>query len=282
MKTCTVDGAPVAYTDIGQGPVLLFVHGLYVTAALWDDLTARLSDRFRCIAPTWPLGAQDQLAGHADVSAAASARRIAHFVEQLDLDDVTIIANDTGGGLVLTMLGDQTLDLSRIGRLVLTNCDSYEHFPPGSFRPIVNICRASADIGGVILAGLASKRGQQVFLNAVCKKPLSAQRQADVFGAFATSKTTRKEGARTTATLDPTLTLAASAAIEKFDKPVLLAWATDDNLFFPLSHGERLHDAFPNSTLVTIPGSATYVMLDAPDHLATAITEFITPGSKPN
>lgn len=43
MKTCTVDGAPVAYTDVGQGPVLLFVHGVYVTGALWDDLTARLT-----------------------------------------------------------------------------------------------------------------------------------------------------------------------------------------------------------------------------------------------
>lgn len=278
MKTCTVDGAPVAYTDVGQGPVLLFVHGLYVTAALWDDLIARLRDRFRCIAPTWPLGAQDQLAGDADVGAAASARRIAHFVEQLDLDDVTIVANDTGGGLVLTMLGDQTLDLFRIARLVLTNCDSYEHFPPGSFRPIVNICRASAGLGGVLLAGLAAKRGQQVFLNAVCKKPLSAQRQADVFGAFATSKASRKEAVRTTATLDPQLTLAASEAIEKFDKPVLLAWAADDDLFFPLSHAERLRGAFPNSTLVTIPDSATYVMLDAPDQLAATITEFIKPG----
>ena len=243
MKTCTADGAPVAYTDVGQGPVLLFVHGIYVTGALWDDLTARLSDRFRCIAPTWPLGAQDQLASDADVGAAASACRIAHFAEQLDLDDVTIVANDTGGGIVLTMLGDQTLDLSWIRRLVLTNCDSYEHVPPGSFRPIVKICRASAGIGGVILAGLAGKRGQQVFLKAVCKKPISADRQAEVFGAFATSKASRKEGVRTTATLDPKLTLAASEAIEKFDKPVLLAWATDDDRFFPLSHAERLRDA---------------------------------------
>lgn len=278
MKTCTVDGAPVAYTDVGQGPVLLFVHGVYVTGALWDDLTARLSDRFRCIAPTWPLGAQDQLADDADVGAAASARRIAHFVEQLELDDVTIVANDTGGGIVLTMLGDQTLDLSWIGGLVLTNSDSYEHFPPGLFRPIVKICRASAGIGGVILARLASKRGQKVFLKAVCKKPISADRQAEIFGAFATSKASRKEGVRTTATLDPTLTLAASDAIEKFNKPVLLAWATDDDLFFPLSHAERLHDAFPNSNLVTIPHSATYVMLDAPDQLAAAIAAFIKPG----
>lgn len=277
MKTCTVDRASVAYTDVGYGPALLFVHGVYVTGALWDDLIARLSDRFRCISPTWPLGAQDQLAGDADVGAAASARRIVHFVEQLDLHDVTIIANDTGGGVVLTMLGDQTLDLSRIGRLVLTNCDSYEHFPPGSFRHIVRICRASARIGGVILSGLAGKRGQKFFLNAVCKKPISAARQAQIFGAFATSKATRKEGVRTTATLDPQLTLAAAEAIEKFDKPVLLAWATDDDLF-PLSHAERLCHAFPNSTLVTIPDSATYVMLDAPEQLAAGIAGFIQPG----
>ena len=66
------------------------------------------------------------------VGAEATARRIVHFIEALDVRDVTVVANDTGGGLVLTALGDATLDKSRIGRLVLTNCDSYEHFPPGS------------------------------------------------------------------------------------------------------------------------------------------------------
>jgi pimeloyl-ACP methyl ester carboxylesterase len=91
---------------------------------------SELGGGFRCVVPTWPLVAHSTPTDGADIGAEATARRIVHFIEALDLRDVTVVANDTGGGLVLAALGDATLDKSRIGRLVLTNCDSYEHFPP--------------------------------------------------------------------------------------------------------------------------------------------------------
>jgi pimeloyl-ACP methyl ester carboxylesterase len=154
-----VDGLEIEYTDAGQGPTVLFVHGVYVTGALWKDVVAELGDGFRCIAPTWPLGAHNTPTDGADLSAEAASRRIVHFMEVLDLTDVTVVANDTGGGLVLASLGDPALDTSRIARLVLTNCDSYEHFPPGSFAQIVKLCRFSATMGGAILRLLASGPG---------------------------------------------------------------------------------------------------------------------------
>jgi len=52
---CTVDGAIIDYTDSGSGPVVVFVHGVYVTGAIWDRVIAELGDRVRSIAPTWPL-----------------------------------------------------------------------------------------------------------------------------------------------------------------------------------------------------------------------------------
>src|SRR5271166_2841311 len=144
-----VDGVDIAYTDTdtGSGPTILFVHGVYVTGALRNDVVSELGGGFRCVVPTWPLGAHSTPTGGADLGAEATARRIVHFIEALDLRDVTVVANDTGGGLVLTALGDATLDKSRIGRLVLTNCDSYEHFPPGSFAHIVKLCRLSSTVG---------------------------------------------------------------------------------------------------------------------------------------
>jgi pimeloyl-ACP methyl ester carboxylesterase len=194
VKSCAVDGAPISYTDTGTGPVMLFVHGVYVTGALWNDVVADLGEPFRCIVPTWPLGAQEPVGGDVDLGAQAAARRIVHFIETLDLHDVTIIANDTGGGLTLATLGDDTLDLSRIARLVLTNSDSYEHFPPGSFASIVKICRLSPLLGGAILRGLATGPGQAFFLKAVCRTPPAPARQAEIFGAFATNAATRPGG----------------------------------------------------------------------------------------
>jgi pimeloyl-ACP methyl ester carboxylesterase len=170
-----VDGLDIAYTDTGQGPTVLFVHGVYVTGAVWNDVMAELGDGFRCIAPTWPLGAHSTPTDGADLGAEAASRRIVHFMEALDLSDVTVVANDTGGGLVLASLGDPGLDTSRIARLVLTNCDSYEHFPPGSFAQIVKLCRVSSRVGGGIVRLLATGPGQSFFLKAVSKHPPSRE-----------------------------------------------------------------------------------------------------------
>jgi pimeloyl-ACP methyl ester carboxylesterase len=268
--TVRVDGLDIAYTDTGAGPTILFVHGVYVAAAIWNDVVAELGDGFRSIAPTWPLGAHSTSTGGADIGAGAAAKRIVHFIEALDLTDVTVVANDTGGGLVLAALGDVTLDKSRIGRLVLTNCDSYEHFPPGSFAQIVKLCRFSSALGGAVIRLLATRAGRAFFLKAVCRTPPPQRRAREVFGAFATSSASRRDAVTVTASLDPALTLRASPAIEAFDKPVTLAWGTADKLF-PLAHAERLRDAFPIATLIEIPDCSAFVMLDAPAQLAGAI-----------
>ncbi|HXO78614.1 MAG TPA: alpha/beta hydrolase [Mycobacterium sp.] len=260
----------IEYTDTGQGPTVLFVHGVYVTGALWNDVVAELGDGFRCIAPTWPLGAHGTPTDGADLGAEAAARRIVHFMEALDLTDVTVVANDTGGGLVLASLGDPGLDTSRIARLVLTNCDSYEHFPPGSFSQIVKLCRFSSKVGGGIVRLLATGPGQSFFLKAVSKHPPTPERRREIFGAFATSGAARRDAVTVTASLDPALTLRAAPAIEAFDRPVTLTWGTEDRLF-PLDHARRLHDAFPHATLIETPGSSTFVMIDAPGKLAEAI-----------
>ena len=49
-----------------------------------------------------------------------------------------------------------------------------------------------------------------------------------------------------------------------------MVWGTDDALF-PLDHARRLAGDFPNSDLVEVPGSSTYVMLDAPNIVADAV-----------
>jgi pimeloyl-ACP methyl ester carboxylesterase len=270
--TTRVDGLDIEYADTGSGPTILFVHGVYVTGALWDDVIAELGEGFRCIAPTWPLGAHTTKTDGADIGAEAASRRIVHFIKALDLTEVTVVANDTGGGLVLAALGDTSLDTSRISRLVLTNCDSYEHFPPGSFAQIVKLCRFSSAVGGSILRLLATGPGQGFFLKAVSKHPPTPERQREIFGAFATSGSARRDAVTVTASLDPALTIKAGPAIEAFDKPVTLAWGTDDELF-PLAHAHRLRDAFPHATLIEIPDCSTFVMIDAPKKLAAAIRD---------
>jgi pimeloyl-ACP methyl ester carboxylesterase len=267
---CTVDGATIEYTDSGAGPVVVFVHGVYVTGAIWDRVVAELGDRVRSIAPTWPLGAHHPVPDGVDLDAAAAARRVVRLLQVLDLRDVTLVANDTGGGLVLSALGDPSLELERITRLVFTNCDSYEHFPPGQFRYVAQLCRVSPALGRALLKGLTTKLGQAVFLKAVSRRRLDPPERSAVFGEFLTNSTSRRQAVTLTASLDPALTLAAAPAIKKFQGRVTVVWGTDDALF-PLDHARRLAGDFPNADLVEVPGSLTYVMLDAPDIVARAV-----------
>ncbi|WP_239645566.1 alpha/beta hydrolase [Mycobacterium sp. UM_CSW] len=161
-----------------------------------------------------------------------------------------------------------------MARLVFTNCDSFEHFPPSGFAPLVKLCKISTTLGGAVLRLLATGPGQGQFASAVTRHGIDRDRRAAIFRGFASSAEVRREAVRLTADLNPRYTLAPTAAIEAYEKPVLIAWGNADKLF-PMAHACRLADAFPNATLQTIDDSATYVMLDQPEGTATAISAFV-------
>jgi pimeloyl-ACP methyl ester carboxylesterase len=266
-------GATIRYRDTGTGPTIVFVHGVYVGGGLWHDVVDRL-DGYRCIVPTWPLGAHEDPAPHADLSARAVAAMIPAFLDSLDVHDVTLVGNDTGGGLCLAALATGHVGLGRIARLVLTNCDSYEHFPPKGFDRIASISRKVPAFGRAFIRFLSSKPGRKFFMKAVTVRRPAPDVADRVFGAFATSKAARADALRTTQSLEASITLDSVDALRAFDRPVLLAWGDTDKLF-PLAHAERLQGDFPDARLRPIAGAATYVMLDQPDELARAIDEFI-------
>jgi pimeloyl-ACP methyl ester carboxylesterase len=251
------------------------VHGVYVTGALWDDVVHRLSTDHRCIAPTWPFGAHRTPVDKAvDLGVVACGRRVAGLLDALDLSDVTLVANDTGGGIVLSALGDSMLDWDRVSRLVFTNCDSFEHFPPAGFAPLVRLCRFNAVLGAVALRLLATGPGQGKFVSMVTRHGIEKTRRPALFGGFATSSVVRRNAVRFTAGLDPRYTLAATDAIKAWTKPVLIAWSDSDKLF-PIARARRLAETFPRAELRIIPDGSTYVMLDKPDETASAINAFV-------
>ena len=126
--------ARIQYRERGDGPPVVFVHGLLVNADLWRGVVPRVAEAgFRCIAPDWPLGSHEVAVPDADLTPPGVAALIAEFLEKLDLHDVTIVANDTGGALTQILM---TQHPERIARVVLTPSDSFTHFFPLLFRPL--------------------------------------------------------------------------------------------------------------------------------------------------
>jgi pimeloyl-ACP methyl ester carboxylesterase len=267
-----VDGITIRYHVVGDGRPVVFVHGVYIGGSIWDEVAARL-DGMRCIVPTWPFGAHRDPAPDADVSARAAARRIPGLLQALDLHEVTLVGNDTGGGLCLAALGSDHPGVARIGRLVLTNCDSYEHFPPKGFDKIAAVARRVPPIGTGLLWLFTTKPGQRMFLKSVCTNPPTGDAARRVFEAFPDSQGARRDALRLTQSLEPSVTLDAVGALKAFTNPVLLAWGDQDKLF-PLDHARRLEADFPDARLHVIEGASTYVMLDRPAELAAAINSW--------
>ncbi len=119
-------------------PPVVFVHGILVNGEMWAGVATALAERgVRSYAPDLPLGAHtDAMKPDADISPRGVARLVLSFLEALGLTGVTLAGNDTGGALCQFIIDT---DSSRIGRLVLTNCDAFDKFPPPSIAPMVKI-----------------------------------------------------------------------------------------------------------------------------------------------
>lgn len=95
-STLKVDGCNIAVTDVGRGPVLLFVHtGFW--SFIWRDLISRLAPDFRCICFDAPGTGQSDRLPVSSISLERASRTLTAIVEALNLDDITLVFHDLGG-----------------------------------------------------------------------------------------------------------------------------------------------------------------------------------------
>jgi pimeloyl-ACP methyl ester carboxylesterase len=270
-KEISLPSGTVRYREAGgEGPAIVFVHGYLVDGRLWDGVVDRLSDRFRCLAPDWPMGAQQvAMDPAADLSPPGVARTIADFLEALDLDQVTIVGNDSGGAMSQVLVAEHP---QRIGRLVLTNCDTHENFPPGIFKALPplaalpggpRLLAAPFRVGALARTAFASFARTEIPPELVASW-ISASRDPAVM----------RDLGKVTRGMNKRHTLAAAEKLRDGELPILLAWAPGDR-FFPIAYAERLAAETGNTRIVRIEAAKTFVPLDQPGPLSEAIAEFV-------
>ena len=260
----------VRYREAGEGKPVVFVHGYLVDGRLWDGVVDQLSDRFRCLAPDWPIGAQQvAMKPDADLSPYGIAAIIASFLEALDLDDVTIVGNDSGGAMSQVLV---TRHPERIGRLVLTNCDTHENFPPGPFKampPLAKLPGGMTVLAAPFRIGAVARAAFKPF----AKKPIPAELVASWMEPGLHDPDVKRDVKKVTVGMNKRYTLEAAEKLRSSELPILLTWAPGDRVF-PLKYAQRLAADTPNARIVEIPDSATFVPLDQPARLAEEIASF--------
>lgn len=273
QKDARLPQGVVRYRELGTGEPIVLVHGLLVNSLLWADVAELLAEDFRVIAPDLPLGSHTQpLNPGADLTPPGLARLVADFLAALDLQHATLVGNDTGGALCQLVAVHHG---ERVGRLVLTPCDSYESFPPPAFVPLMALGRVPGAvwaIGNSMRPRFAQRL--PIAYGWLSKKPIDDEVMRSFLRPIQTDRRIRQELAAVLRGVDKRYTLEAAEHFAGFEKPVLIAWAPEDR-FFKLSTAERLARDFPNARLERIDDSLTFVPVDRPRRLAELISAFV-------
>ncbi|MFE3545820.1 alpha/beta fold hydrolase [Nocardia sp. NPDC059177] len=271
-REVTLSAGRIRYHETGTGSPVVFVHGLLVNADLWRAVVPGLAAAgHRCLAPDWPLGAHSIPLPGADLTPTGLADLIAEFLDALDLVDVTLVANDTGGALTQILM---TRRPERIARVVLAAVDCYEVFPP---RPFAGLLRAATLPGAVRAATEALRlrlvQGLPIGFGWVAKHPVPQEIRDSYLLPSRHSAAIRADLRRFAAGVDNAATLAAAAKFGTVELPVLVVWPPEDKLF-PMALAERLVRDLPRAKLVTVADSYTFLPEDQPELLTELIVEF--------
>jgi pimeloyl-ACP methyl ester carboxylesterase len=268
LQQATIDYRVLGPEDSSHPPVV-FVHGILVDNRLWSAVAEGLARQgFRCYLPNWPLGSHTIPVNDAtSLSPRGVATMIRDFILALGLSDVTLVGSDTGGGLSQFVV-DAYPDL--IGRLVVTNCDAFDKFPPFPFTLVFALLR-----GPVSIKALA----EPLRVKPLRHSPLG-------FGLLITNPDPhltdswleparrdvriRHDIAALLRNVAKTDLVEVSTRLPNFTKPVTVVWGQRDRAFTP-SLGRRLAALFPNSTLIEVPDAKTFVSLDNPGPVIDAV-----------
>ncbi len=272
-RTLELDGgrlrAHVTESDPAH-PAVVFVHGLLVNANLWRKVVPLL-DGFTRVALDMPLGSH---------LAAMPARRLTpddlgalidEAVQALGFDDVTLVGNDTGGALCQIAASHRP---AWLGRLVLTSCDAFEHFPPAMLKPLfVSLSAPGGALAALTPMRVRAARRLPIAYGLLTHAPIAdAPSDSYVLPALESAEV-RADLVRVSRGIDSCFTIQAAERLRAFDRPALIAWSADDK-FFPRADGERLAATIPGARFELVDGARTFSPEDRPERLAELIAAF--------
>lgn len=243
----------VAYVERGAGPVALFVHGVLLNGYLWRHQLEKLSDVRRCIAVDLLAHGQTEIAPEQDVSSNANAEMLLQFLDAMQIDQVDLVGNDSGGGIALIFAARHP---ERVRTLTVTDCDAHDNWPPEPFKPFLSMAAAGGlgDTLNTMLGDKAVYRSPQALGPAYESPDKVTDETIETYLRPHVSAPQRlRDLERFLAAFDNAQTVTIEGALKRLEAPTLIVWGTDD-IFFDVKWARWLEQ--------TIPGTRRRVELD--------------------
>ena len=259
----------IAYIERGAGPVALFLHGFPLNGYQWRGAIERLSPYRRCITADFMGLGYSEVPADADLSLPAQADMLAALLDHLKIDEVDLVANDSGG---LTAQLFVTRHGSRVRSLLLTNCDVDENSPPPAFLPVIQLGHKPGAADKFIAPQVADKNfaRSDKGLGVAYTHPAQLTDEAIdcYFGPLVSSPVRKEQFSRFLLALEPNLLVPVREQLKAFNKPTHMIWATSD-IFFDVKWADWLDHTLPGSRGVRrVEGAKLFFPEEMPDIIA--------------
>lgn len=258
----------VHYIDEGVGDPILFLHGNPTWSFLYRGIIIRLKKKFRCIAVDYPgfgLSARPDDYGY---TPAEHAEVVSDLVRHLDLKNLTVMGQDWGGPIGLSVAADE---VARIRALVMGNTwfwpiDSWQG---KSFAYLMSMAPMQSQI-----------LNRNVFVERVMPLGVKHALPDEVMHHYREAMPTPKS--RIGAAEFPVQLMGSTAWLAALERdvqdrltnvPLLLTWGLHD-LMFTRAFMERFRESFRNVRLQRLDAKH-YIQEDAPKEIAEAIESFL-------
>ncbi len=272
-----LDGDTIHYVDEGQGPPIIFVHGTPEWSFAYRDVIRVLRSTLRCIAiDLLGFGLSDK-PDRADYSCKGHAARLQKFIDKLNIEGITFVANDFGGGIAL----DYAIhNPHKVSHIVLSNTwmrslvnDKHYSGPArilsGWFgKWLYEKMNLPVNVIMPAAYGNRSKLTKEIHRHYKRALPMGKRRATFAFA-----------GELMTASPWWQSNWDKLTVIE--DKPFLIFWGAKDK-FVPLSELDRWKTRLPDATTIVFEDAGHFVAEEKGREMATAIARLLGPDRKVN
>ncbi|HWL65324.1 MAG TPA: alpha/beta hydrolase [Actinomycetota bacterium] len=266
-KSVTTSKGEVAYAEFGDGPAAVFVHGVFMNGFVWRNVIEGVKDIRRCIAIDLPAHGETKVEAE-NLGLKAHADLIAEVSDKLELGEIDLVGNDTGGAICQLFAVDQP---DRLRSLTLTNCDVNENLPPEAFQGTVDLALAGelAPAISAIANDINAARSEAgMGLGYEHPEKLSDEEVFAFLGYFREEEAGRSLERRIASIASHGNELVEiEPKLRKLDVPTLIVWGTNDQ-FFGLEWAYWLKDRIPGVTeVVEIEGGKLFFIDERADEM---------------
>lgn len=272
--TVNLPTGTASLAEFGEGPVALFIHGVFMSGVLWRNTIDQLSDIRRCVAVDLPAHGQTIAGPDQDLSLPELADWVHAVCVQRGYGPVDVVANDTGGAIAQVLAAHHP---ELVRTLTLTNCDAHDNLPPSAFKDTAELAGTGALAAGVsamvadldlakseVGMGIGYERPRDVpdeIVLAYLAPLVATDERATGFERYVTS-------------LDAADLLAVEDKLRAFEAPVLVVWGTGDR-FFEVHWAYWLRDLLPGTkNVVELDGGMLFFPDERADEFAREVRRF--------